>query len=96
MKAREVIRSPIVTERSLILRDEKNQYLFEVAVDANKHEVRRAVEKLFHVHVKDVNIMRMKGKRKRLGRFEGKRSDWKKAVVTLAKDERIEELMGGA
>ena len=77
-------------------RDEKGRYVLVVAIDANKHQVRAAVEELFHVHVKDVNIMRVKGKRKRLGRFEGKRSDWKKAVVRLAKGERIEELAGGA
>jgi len=93
---RTVIRHPIVTEKSLMARDEKGRYVLVVAIDANKHQVRAAVEELFHVHVKDVNIMRVKGKRKRLGRFEGKRSDWKKAVVRLAKGERIEELAGGA
>ncbi|MCK4333527.1 50S ribosomal protein L23 [candidate division WOR-3 bacterium] len=93
---RAVIRHPIVTEKSLMARDEKGRYVLVVAIDANKHQVRAAVEELFHVHVKDVNIMRVKGKRKRLGRFEGKRSDWKKAVVRLAKGERIEELAGGA
>lgn len=93
---RTVIRHPIVTEKSLMARDEKGRYVLVVAIDANKHQVRAAVEELFHVHVKDVNIMRVKGKRKRLGRFEGKRSDWKKAVVRLAKGERIEELIGGA
>ena len=93
---RTVIRHPIVTEKSLMARDEKGHYVLVVAIDANKHQVRAAVEELFHVHVKDVNIMRVKGKRKRLGRFEGKRSDWKKAVVRLAKGERIEELAGGA
>ena len=93
---RAVIRHPIVTEKSLMARDEEGRYVLVVAIDANKHQVRAAVEELFHVHVKDVNIMRVKGKRKRLGRFEGKRSDWKKAVVRLAKGERIEELAGGA
>lgn len=93
---RVVIRSPIVTEKSLITRDEKGKYTFQVAAKANKHDVREAVQKLFHVHVTEINIMKVKGKRKRLGRFEGKRSDWKKAVVTLAKGERIEELTGGA
>lgn len=93
---RTVIRHPVVTEKSLIARDENGQYVMAVAIDANKHDVREAVEKLFHVHVKNVNIMKIKGKRKRLGRFEGKRSDWKKAVVRLAKGERIEDLAGGA
>jgi large subunit ribosomal protein L23 len=93
---RTVIRHPVVTEKSLIARDANGHYVLTVAVEANKHDVREAVEKLFHVHVKNVNIMKIKGKRKRLGRFEGKRSDWKKAVVKLAKGERIEELTGGA
>ncbi|NLI97460.1 50S ribosomal protein L23 [bacterium] len=91
-----IVRHPIVTEKSLLARDEKGQYSFAVAVDATKLDVRKAVENLFHVHVKSVNMMKIKGKMKRLGRFEGKKSDWKKAVVTLAKGERIEELVGGA
>ncbi len=92
---RTVVREPIVTEKSLVARDENGKYVFEVAINANKQEVRSAIENIFHVHVKSVNIMRLKGKRKRLGRFEGKRPDWKKAVVTLIKGERIEELSGG-
>jgi large subunit ribosomal protein L23 len=92
---RTVIRHPVVTEKSLVARDENGQYVLAVAIDANKHDVREAVEGLFHVHVKSVNIMKIKGKLKRLGRFEGKRSDWKKAVVKLAKGERIEDLVGG-
>jgi large subunit ribosomal protein L23 len=93
---RTVIRRPIVTEKSLISRDLQGQYVFEVSIDANKFDVRTAIENIFHVHVRDVNMMKIKGKRKRLGRFEGKRSNWKKAVVTLAKGERIEDLVGGA
>jgi len=93
---RTVIKHPIVTEKTLIERDMKGQYTFAVAVDANKTEVRRAVEAIFHVHVTDVNIMKIKGKMKRMGRYEGKRPDWKKAVVRLAENERIEELTGGA
>lgn len=91
-----IIRHPIVTEKSLLARDEKGQYVFSVDTSSTKLDVRRAVENLFHVHVKSVNIMKVKGKLKKLGRFEGKRPDWKKAVVTLAKGERIEELVGGA
>lgn len=67
-----------------------------MATSSTKLDVRRAIENLFHVHVKSVNIMKVKGKLKKLGRFEGKKPDWKKAVVTLAKGERIEELVGGA
>ncbi|MBD3286612.1 50S ribosomal protein L23 [candidate division WOR-3 bacterium] len=93
---RTVIKHPIVTEKTLIERDLKGQYTFAVTVEANKAEVKKAIEVIFHVHVTDVNIMKIKGKRKRLGRFEGKRPDWKKAVVRLAGDEKIEELSGGA
>lgn len=93
---RNIIHHPIVTEKSLLARDVGGHYAFAVSIDANKQDVRFAVERLFRVHVKDVNILKIKGKRKRLGRFEGKRSDWKKAIVTLAKGERIEELVGGA
>ncbi len=93
---RRIIHHPIVTEKSLLNRDEQGHYAFAISIEANKQDVRSAVEKLFHVHVKDVNIIKVKGKLKRLGRFEGKRADWKKAIVTLAKGERIEELVGGA
>jgi len=93
---RKVIRYPIVTEKSLIERDVKGEYTFAVAINSTKTDVRHAVEAVFHVHVKEVNIMRVKGKMKRLGRFEGKRPDWKKALVKLTKGERIEELTGGA
>lgn len=93
---RVIIREPIVTEKSLLARDENGQYVFEVAVQANKHEIRSAIERIFHVHVESVNVMKMKGKMKRLGRFEGRRPDWKKAVIKLRKGDRIEELAGGA
>jgi large subunit ribosomal protein L23 len=93
---RMILREPVVTEKSLLARDENGQYVFEVAVDANKHEIRKAIESIFHVHVESVNVMKMKGKMKRMGRFEGRRSDWKKAIIKLRKGERIEELAGGA
>jgi len=93
MNPRELILEPIITERATKLR-EQNKYLFSVRIDTNRVEVKKAVEEIFKVKVKNVNIQRVKGKVKRLGRFEGKRADWKKAIVTLKEDHRIELFEG--
>jgi large subunit ribosomal protein L23 len=85
-----VIRRPLITERGADLREQSNQYLFEVAPDANKHEIRQAVEHFFGVKVLDVRTQNYRGKVKRLGRYSGKRSDWKKAIVTLAAEDSID------
>jgi len=85
-----VIKRPLITEKSAIVRDEGNQYVFEVDRRANKIEVRKAVETLFKVKVLDVRTMNMLGKKKRHGRTVGKKSDWKKAVVTVAPGQAIE------
>ena len=66
-----------------------NQYVFEVQRDANKIEIKKAVEKLFKVKVVTVHVSNMEGKKKRLGRFAGKRSDWKKAIVKLSPKDKI-------
>lgn len=92
---REVIKRPIVTEKSLRLRDEENKYVFEVDKRANKNTVKKAVEEIFNVRVKKVHIMNIKPKPKRLGRYTGRSSGWKKAIVTLEQGEKIEELLGG-
>lgn len=84
-----IIRSHIATEKSHILRDKQNCYVFEVIREANKIDIRRAVEELFNVNVKDVATINVRGKVKRLGRFTGKKPNWKKAIVTLAKGETI-------
>lgn len=81
---------PVVTEKTTGLTEEKNKYVFEVALAANKHEIRAAVEKFFGVKVLDVRTARIHGKPKRMGRFEGHRPNWKKAIVTLAPDDKIE------
>lgn len=93
MNLRELILEPIITERATKLR-EQNKYLFSVRIDTNRVEVKKAVEEIFKVKVKNVNIQRVKGKVKRLGRFEGRRSDWKKAIVTLKEGHRIELFEG--
>ena len=67
-----------------------NRYAFEVAVQASKPEIKDAVQKLFSVKVKDVRTMTMHGKTKRVGRFEVKRTNWKKALVTLAEGQKID------
>jgi large subunit ribosomal protein L23 len=74
------------------MRDRQNCYVFEVAEDANKIEIKLSIQELFNVKVKSVATMNVRGKMKRLGRFVGKRPNWKKAIVTLAKDESISQL----
>ena len=93
--ARTIIGQPLLTEKNHILRDEENKYVFSVALEANKLEIRQAIEEIFDVQVVSVTTMRMKGKVKRLGRFEGRRPNWKKAIVKLADGEVI-DLFAGA
>ena len=80
---RQIIIRPLVTEKISVLQETENKVAFVVDRGANKIEIRRAVEDRFNVKVKKVATLNMKGKVKRMGRFEGKRSNWKKAVVTL-------------
>lgn len=86
----EVIIAPIVTEKTYQLANEQNKYTFKVHPDANKIEIKHAVEKLFKVKVAQVNTINVKPKKKRLGKFEGKTVQWKKAVVTLVPGDKIE------
>lgn len=87
---RKIIIMPLVSERSTGLRADQNKYVFEVDQKANKLQIKKAVEGLFKVKVERVTTMMMYGRPKRLGRFEGRRSDWKKAIVKLRKGEIIE------
>ncbi|MEN6615433.1 MAG: 50S ribosomal protein L23 [Syntrophorhabdus sp.] len=89
MNEYDIILRPIITEKSTLLKDTGNQYVFEVLRSANKIEIRRAVEKLFKVKVMEVHVSNMEGKKKRLGRYAGKRSDWKKAIVKLSPKDKI-------
>jgi len=77
-----------------MLKEMDNKVLLKVAKDANKIEIKKAVEELFKVKVGRVTTINCKGKKKRLGRFEGRRSDWKKAVVTLKKGEKLDFIEG--
>jgi large subunit ribosomal protein L23 len=84
-----VIVRPVVTEKSTDM-GENEKYVFEVASEANKNEVKQAVEKFFGVKVVAVHTMNMKGKPKRLGRHMGRRKDWKKAIVTVQAGDKID------
>ena len=91
---REVIIRPIITEHSYDMM-EHNVYTFEVAKDANKIEIAKAVEEIFGVKVLKVNTVSMKGQKRRMGRNEGYTSDWKKAIVTLTADSKTIEFFDG-
>lgn len=88
--ARSIVRKVLITEKGTVLREVRNQYFFEVARDANKIEIKRAIETIFNVKVADIQTMQQRGKVKRQGRWLGKRNDWKKAIVTLKPDQKIE------
>jgi len=88
--AHRIIRRPLITEKASALREAYNQYTFEVDRSANKIEIKSAVEELFEVGVVNVRTLRVHGKVKRLGRFQGKRADLKKAIVTLREGDSIE------
>ncbi len=90
----QLIKGPIITEKSHLLKAEGNKVSFQEDVRANKIEIRKAIEELFKVKVLTVNTIKMKGKRKQMVRTEGVRSDWKKAIVTLAPGEKIPGLEG--
>jgi len=87
---RSIIRKVLITEKGTVLREVQRQYFFEVARDANKIEIKRAIEAVFNVKVDSVQTMQVRGKAKRQGRWQGHRSDWKKAIVKLKPDQKIE------
>ncbi|HET8655061.1 MAG TPA: 50S ribosomal protein L23 [Longimicrobiaceae bacterium] len=90
----DVIVRPVITEKSTEQLDRMRVYTFVVACQANKPEIKDAVERLFNVHVKDVRTMQYRGKERRVGRHTGRRAAWKKAVVTLRDGETIEIFEG--
>jgi large subunit ribosomal protein L23 len=87
---RAIVKKALITEKGTVLRELRNQYYFEVARNANKVEIKHAVESIFGVKVLGVQTMQMQGKERRQGRYVGRRSDWKKAIVTLKPDQKIE------
>ena len=92
--AREVLIRPLMTEKSMRLKETHNTVTFEVRPDANKVEIRSAVEAVFNVKVEAVRTASFQGKLKRMGRHQGRRADWKKAIVTLAPGHKIELVEG--
>jgi len=90
----DLIVRPLLSEKGTALQDSRNQYVFEVRKDANKIEIKHAVETLFKVEVVKVNTLRLPGKWKRVGRFASRANDWKKAMVTLREGQSIELFEG--
>ncbi|MGE0591494.1 MAG: 50S ribosomal protein L23 [Vicinamibacterales bacterium] len=96
MKITDVIRRPLITEKSTILREDGLTLVFEVSRDANKIDIRRAVEQMFSTKVQSVRTALAHGKMKRQGRYMGRRSDWKKAYVKLREGQELPEFLQGA
>ncbi len=94
MNAYEIVKKPIITEKSMDQMADR-KYTFEVAADANKIEIKKAVEEIFGVKVEKVTTMRMLGKIKRMGVNSGKRPDWKKAIVKLTENSKTIEFFDG-
>ena len=87
---RDVVLRPLLTEKSAHARASENTYVFEVGLEANKHQIKDAIERLFGVRVTGVRTVRVRGKVKRFGRWYGKRSNWKKAYVTLKEGSNVD------
>jgi large subunit ribosomal protein L23 len=94
MISSEIIKRPLITEKSTLLKELHRQYAFRVDPKANKHQIRQAVEALFKVHVTDIKTLRIRGKYRRVGRHQGKKPNWKKAIVTLKEGDKIEFFEG--
>ena len=86
----EIIKGPIITEKSNDLLEKENKYTFKVALEANKVEIKQAIEAIYNVKVVDIATIRVLPKRRRVGKYEGYRSAYKKAIVKLAKDDKID------
>ena len=93
-KAYEILKRPLVTEKSTVEKDAHNKLCFEVDRRANKIQIKAAVEKIFKVNVLDVATIQMKGKRKRVGRYFTQLPNWKKAIVTIKAGQRVEFFEG--
>ena len=86
----EIIKGPIITEKSNDLLENEGKYTFKVALEANKVEIKQAIEEIFNVKVVDINTVRVLPKRRRVGKYEGYRSAYKKAIVKLAENNKID------
>jgi large subunit ribosomal protein L23 len=96
VKITDVIRRPLITEKTSILREDGRTIVFEVATGANKIQIKQAIEQLLGAKVANIRTSIAHGKVKRQGRFAGRRSDWKKAYVTLREGQKIPEFLEGA
>ena len=96
MKLTDIIRRPLITEKTSIQREDGRTIVFEVARDANKIQVRTAIEKLLNAKVASIRTSIVHGKVKRQGRYAGQRPDWKKAYVTLREGQKMPEFLEGA
>lgn len=96
MKLTDVLRRPVITEKTTVIREDGRTLVFQVAAKANKIDIRRAVEQLLGSKVESVRTSINHGKIKRQGRFAGRRSDWKKAYVKLREGEKMPEFLQGA
>lgn len=89
MNIRNIIKKPLVTEKASVAKEKEGKYTFVVDKDANKYQIKQAVETMFNVKVVDVHTANYIGKAKRMGRSEGCKSDWKKAIVKLKEGQEI-------
>ena len=89
-KAFDIIQGPIITEKTMALKENFNKYTFKVAKSANKVEIKNAIEQIFKVKVESVNTINVLPKRKRVGKYEGYTAAYKKAIVKLAADNKID------
>jgi large subunit ribosomal protein L23 len=96
MKTTDVIRRPLITEKTTVIREDGKTLVFQVAMDANKIDIKRAVETLLGSKVQSVRTSLAHGKFKRQGRYIGRRSDWKKAYVRLRDGEKLPDFLQGA
>lgn len=94
MNTYDIIKRPLITEKTSIQKENYNQITFEVDRKANRVEIKRAIENIFNVNVATVKTMQIKGKTKQRGRIVGKRRDWKKAIIKLMPGERIDFFEG--
>lgn len=90
----QIIKRPLFTEKGAALKEAENKLMFEVFSGANKAEIKLAVEEIFNVKVAKVSTFNVRGKIKAMGRFKGKRPDWKKAIVTLKQGEKLDLIEG--
>ena len=96
LKTTDILRRPLITEKSTVIREDGRTLGFQVANDANKIDIKRAVEQLLGAKVESVRTSNNHGKVKRQGRYSGRRSDWKKAYVKLREGEKLPEFLQGA